>query len=539
LALPVQIVLEDPGGKRDSSTQLRFFIGKTEIETVDGRIPISSLDSVSVTTFAQLASENAAAARGLVNIRMLEEKVRFAGTEIPPLAGQIAEAPEKFAYNDVKALHNSVNELFEKLNQSQANLHPFNADFTGNLMELVTAASEIKATVDDAFGIARNFFGTHQPDYTAGEMYDMAEEEAWHKSEFSPSGSLEFANLVATKFWHFAGNALTAGHTDLQAANASMYRKGMISWKAFKENEWWNMGRSAIIAVVSGLSAGWASRAASGLFSLEAGSAASNFVSGSAGGGAFGLSGAMTSDAYAKIVAELTSDPDVAGYHEATIGGPEAWIKGLAYGAMAGGFFSWLSSLFSRRGTGVLPEELGELEETAGGEISELEEAAAGGLAAGDKAVVYINGKPFEPTSYGRVFHGTELPPEIVVREGLPEKGSNWDLLNHVKQGPDSALRGATTEVFTPDRSAGAGKWGEWVYEIRGMPSWDTNALLEGRVKTPGEFKGNPMYGELEQAIPARVPAENIVRVAHIVEVAGRIKVEWMLPAEALAKRSP
>ncbi|MFZ0546501.1 MAG: hypothetical protein WAM60_13735, partial [Candidatus Promineifilaceae bacterium] len=55
LALPVQIVLEDPGGKRDSSTQLRF----------------------------------------------------------------------------------------EKLNQSQANLHPFNADFTGNLMELVTAASEI------------------------------------------------------------------------------------------------------------------------------------------------------------------------------------------------------------------------------------------------------------------------------------------------------------------------------------------------------------------------------------------------------------
>jgi hypothetical protein len=47
---------------------------------------------------------------------------------------------------------------------------------------------------------------------------------------------------------------------------------------------------------------------------------------------------------------------------------------------------------------------------------------------------------------------------------------------------------------------------------IRGVPTWDVNKALEGRVGTTGSFRGNLMHGEGEYAIPARVPPENIRR---------------------------
>ena len=39
---------------------------------------------------------------------------------------------------------------------------------------------------------------------------------------------------------------------------------------------------------------------------------------------------------------------------------------------------------------------------------------------------------------------------------------------------------------------------------MRGVPTWDVNKALEGRVGTTGSFRGNLMHREGEYAIPAR-----------------------------------
>jgi hypothetical protein len=123
------------------------------------------------------------------------------------------------------------------------------------------------------------------------------------------------------------------------------------------------------------------------------------------------------------------------------------------------------------------------------------------------------NGEWVSPTGYGPVYTGTDVPPEVALTKGLPERGSNWDLQNHVEGGKDSALRGGTLIASDPVTGQGAASWageGNWVYHIDGLPSWDTNSLLEGRVRTPGGYRGNVMCGEGEHSIPARVPPQFI-----------------------------
>ena len=147
-----------------------------------------------------------------------------------------------------------------------------------------------------------------------------------------------------------------------------------------------------------------------------------------------------------------------------------------------------------------------------------------------------LNGKEVKPSHYGSVYHGNSLTPsEVQASGGLPAKGANWDLLNHTEEinarmggTDDSALRGATTQLVTPDGENGAVHWGDYVYEVRGMPTWDINQVMQGQVRTPGGFRGALMPGELESAIPARVPLANIVRWGKVVEVRGRLTVlEW------------
>jgi hypothetical protein len=57
------------------------------------------------------------------------------------------------------------------------------------------------------------------------------------------------------------------------------------------------------------------------------------------------------------------------------------------------------------------------------------------------------------------------------------------------------------------------------VFEIRGVPTWDVNRALDGRVQRPdGTFRGNLMGGEQEYAILSEVPANRIVRAGIVTE---------------------
>lgn len=162
--------------------------------------------------------------------------------------------------------------------------------------------------------------------------------------------------------------------------------------------------------------------------------------------------------------------------------------------------------------------------------------AAARGTSTGPTARVG-DSPPIPPDGHYGGYHGTAVPsgadPHAVIREtfnnGLPARGGNMDLNRHAREldagaadfDQRSAFRGTTQMPASPDGSSGAAVWadeGGVVYQIDGVPTWDVNRALEGRVKNPdGTFGGNLMHGEQEHAILSGVPTHRIMR-AGVVE---------------------
>ncbi|HEX8693770.1 MAG TPA: DUF4157 domain-containing protein [Longimicrobium sp.] len=111
-----------------------------------------------------------------------------------------------------------------------------------------------------------------------------------------------------------------------------------------------------------------------------------------------------------------------------------------------------------------------------------------------------------------------------------PPRGPNRNLLEHVEERGESGFRGATRQVSTPD-GQGAAAWagdGGTVLEVRGVPGWDANAQLAGRVQRGGTFGGNLMVAEGEISIPAHIPPEAVRRFGRVTETRpGRYRVDW------------
>ena len=144
-------------------------------------------------------------------------------------------------------------------------------------------------------------------------------------------------------------------------------------------------------------------------------------------------------------------------------------------------------------------------------------------------------GEAILPTSHSGGYHGTcDVPPEVALEKGLPHRGDDWRLYEHAVASSDSAFRGTTSVLYDPVCGGGAAAWagdGGWVYDVRGVPTWDVNASLDGRVPRPfGGYTGNLMVGENELAIPAEVPPEKIKRYGKVLEDhRGHLRVqEWI-----------
>ena len=89
------------------------------------------------------------------------------------------------------------------------------------------------------------------------------------------------------------------------------------------------------------------------------------------------------------------------------------------------------------------------------------------------------------------------LDPHEVMMNGLPTRGSNWDLLDHVEQAGGSAFRGTTKQVTYPD-GGGAAAWadeGGHVFEITNAPTWDVNKHLQGRRMVSDLAVGRQRFG--------------------------------------------
>src|SRR5205085_158150 len=122
------------------------------------------------------------------------------------------------------------------------------------------------------------------------------------------------------------------------------------------------------------------------------------------------------------------------------------------------------------------------------------------------------DGRVVEPSAWGgKRHHGThdqDSSPDIVVEHGLPARGPNIDLREHILQYKDRAFRGSTSD---PGAAAEwAGNEG-WIYVIDGTPTWDVNKELDGFLEVlPGYREKVPTRGELEHAMLASVPRERI-----------------------------
>lgn len=129
--------------------------------------------------------------------------------------------------------------------------------------------------------------------------------------------------------------------------------------------------------------------------------------------------------------------------------------------------------------------------------------------------VAKVNGELFEPTvNHIHGYHGNKAKPEDVFEHGFPAKGPSIDLVIQALDGEGRAFRGTCDFIFSPDRESGPGQFageGGFVYEIDGVPGWDVNKLLEGRVANAVTgYGGSPFTSEVETTILGHVPSSRI-----------------------------
>ncbi len=500
---------------------LRVVVAGQQVPTDEsGLVTVAGLDRISIATIQTIATQQAAAAEQLVDLRMIEAKIGTVTDQVLPELSKAISDPADIAYDDVAALSHACHQLSAYASTVAARLHPANADQRPTLDEHLAALQRATASAAEAVTVVRRFAEAHPVDDTPGETYEQVERQYAEAAEVSPKGILAAGNWLATKGFHLAGEAVTFGGMGRSAANAGAYRSGRISWNAYRENEWWNLGISAVAAIVSTLTGGLAGRAAGSMLGAGLTLQGTAIIGGAVGGGVAGATAAMAGDAGAEVAAAVTDDRYVSAFQRATVVGPLGWLESGLGGAILGGL---LGRLFGGR-RGTVPAAAA-ADDVATTPPTMTVEGTAG-------PVALVEGKPVNPTSYGRMFHGNDLTPQQVRSAGgFRAAGSNWDLVRHTEElwrteggVNDSAFRGGTPLLRN------AAEWGEWVYEIEGMPSWDTNQLLQGRVRVAGvgEFRGNLMHGEVEHSLPGEVPLQAIKRFGRVVDVGkGRGVREW------------
>ncbi|MGS0738195.1 hypothetical protein ACVBEG_17010 [Pseudomonas sp. GG8] len=140
------------------------------------------------------------------------------------------------------------------------------------------------------------------------------------------------------------------------------------------------------------------------------------------------------------------------------------------------------------------------------------------------------NGYEVDPEPYGMLYYGTDkVDIQQAFSSGIPLKGLDRRLYEHVKQNPQSAFRG-TTVLANVNQQLGQGAihWanvGGWVYEIGPMLGWDPEKLLEGQVGFAGRFTGSPYAIELETSVPSRIAPHQIHKAGVVVASAGCLVV--------------
>jgi hypothetical protein len=135
-----------------------------------------------------------------------------------------------------------------------------------------------------------------------------------------------------------------------------------------------------------------------------------------------------------------------------------------------------------------------------------------------------IETRAYIPRRFGQTDVNEEIPPQRLLEvssavdasefpgaaklwsEGLPGRGTNRNLWEHMQGANDTAFRGSTR---LPGQAAEWCSEGDVVVRIERVDAWDVNTAAL-RIEKPTGFTGNPMRGENEWAIEAAVPPAKI-----------------------------
>lgn len=134
------------------------------------------------------------------------------------------------------------------------------------------------------------------------------------------------------------------------------------------------------------------------------------------------------------------------------------------------------------------------------------------------------NNKEASAERMGERYYGTnKIKPDEAFNNGIPLKGMDRRLLEHLEGNEQSAFRGTT--VFSnvnPHMGQGAAMWadeGGWVYQIGPVKGWDPGRLLEGLVEQNGRFQDSPTMMELEVTVPSRIEPHLIIKAGIVEEI--------------------
>ena len=149
---------------------------------------------------------------------------------------------------------------------------------------------------------------------------------------------------------------------------------------------------------------------------------------------------------------------------------PMSWVNVMvAYGGAAKGPGPGGSTVRVEPEPATIPESSPAVADRLTGPTPAVSTAVAGA----EPRVELPNGQRVGPDSYSGGFYGTaDERPDVVMRDGLPQRGDDWRLREHSEGNPNSALRG-TTNILSDGEGRGAAYWareGGYVYEIRRVP---------------------------------------------------------------------
>lgn len=353
----------------------------------------------------------------------IAEAVRRVDTlswRLAELRADAAARPGHYAILEFQMVREALTRGRDQISELRASLLPENRAHEETLSTVLLNMDSLLPDVEAAERSVREFQGPRWPAITTGELYQGAETGAARdvSAGFAQGGWGYASGTGNVLLWlglegfHIAANIVSFGYIPRSAANAQLFRRGLISYDAYETNEVSNAIETAIMVVIFIATLGVGAEAEAGVVAVEGEAAGSAVATRTAQamwtGARLGFGTAVVNDIYSAAVASLTDDPGVRMYHQSMIGGPTSWVASAAGGALFAGVFSLAFP--------VRP--------STGGALAVVEEGAPAASGVGrtfEYQVVHVNPETGEATAIGRSLVTGEV---AIARVGVDGNGT-------------------------------------------------------------------------------------------------------------------